>query len=206
MASDDDLGGRLTLYDPSTLTDLQQQVYRQMRQTTVPEAQRARFQAALDDGRLIGPFNGFLLVPEIAQGFGAWIAAEAQHGGLPEQVRQVVILTVGAARDATYELYAHRSAARSAGLSEAVIDDLAAGREPLGLPPADAQAHRFARALVVYHDVPDELYAAVVDAFGEAGVAAMVHLIGHYLAISALLVTFRVPEPGATDPAADPRP
>lgn len=193
--NDDGLGGRLALVGPETLTGARQQAYRQLQAHTVPAAERAGFVAALPDGRMVGPFNGFLLVPEIAAGFGAWTTAEAQHGGLPEDVRQVVVLTVGAAWHADYELYAHRAAGRTAGLTDDVVDALSAGVEPAALSAAAACAHRFTRALVVEHDVPDPLYAAAVESFGEAGVAAMVHLIGHYLTISALLVAFRVPAP-----------
>lgn len=191
----DDLGGRLALLEPARLDAAQQQAHRQMQRTTVPDAEGSGFAAALADGRLIGPFNGFLLVPEIAAGFGAWIAAEARSGGLAEEVRQVVILTVGASWHADYELYAHRAAARTAGLPETSVDSLAAGGPPVGLDGAADVAHRFTRALVEDRDVPDDLYRSAVDAFGEAGVAALVHLIGHYLTISALLTTFRVPAP-----------
>jgi 4-carboxymuconolactone decarboxylase len=198
--TDDDLGGRIALHDPDALVGAQRQAYRQMMEHTVPAAERAGFVAALPDGRLIGPFNGFLLVPEIAAGFGVWVTAEAQVGGLPEDVRQVVILTVGASWQADYELYAHRAAARGAGLPSAVTDALASGREPVGLSAAATSAHRFTRALVVDHDVPDDVYGSAVAAFGAAGVAAMVHLIGHYLTISALLVAFQVPAPTRTAP------
>ena len=45
------------------------------------------------------------------------------------------------------------------------------------------------------HRVDDETYAAAEQAFGRDGVLDMVHLIGMYLATSALLNAFEVPAP-----------
>ncbi len=55
------------------------------------------------------------------------------HGTLDKAVREVAILTVGAAFGARFELYAHEIMAAAFGLLPDVIASLAAGGRPNGL-------------------------------------------------------------------------
>ena len=119
------LGGRVPLLDPQELTAAQQAVYETLNTKMVPWAEAAGFQAKLDDGKLVGPFNTILLSPEIAASFLALQASEQEHTSLSERVRQVVILTVGAVWKCDYERYAHVTVAREAGLSENIVSALA---------------------------------------------------------------------------------
>ena len=70
------------------------------------------------DGRLIGPYNTFLLHPEVAAKFLEFSAAEKTHTTLSQREHEMVIVAVGAVWGADYELYAHCTLARNAGLSE----------------------------------------------------------------------------------------
>ena len=193
------VGGRLPLLHPAELTDAQRAVYDQVVATSVAEARRTGFDAILPDGRLLGPINSFLYVPEIARGMGAWVDAQGRHAALPDDVREVAILAVAAAWGAPYELYAHAAGARRAGVPGAAIDAITAGRAPEGGPdgvsPAAGVAYRVADALVRRHAVDDALYAEAVAAFGAAGGGALVHPGGRYLTISALLTRIRGPAP-----------
>ena len=191
----DALGGRLALLDVAHLEPAQRGAYDEIAGLRLPLAEQSGFVARLPDGRLVGPFNGFLYAPEIAHGFNAWGDAQAAHSPLAEDVRQVVILAVGAAWRAAYELYAHTAVGRKAGLPDDAIRAIIAGREPEGVSPKARAAWRFTDALVRTHTVEDATYAEAVAAFGEAGVVAMVHLVGQYLTTSALLNAFRVPVP-----------
>ncbi|GJG85915.1 hypothetical protein tb265_10960 [Gemmatimonadetes bacterium T265] len=191
----DALGGRLALLDPAALNAAQRGEYDYLAGKQLPRAKQSGFEAQLPDGRLVGPFNVFLYAPEIARGYGAWIDAYTAHTPLPDDVSQVIILAVGAAWGAVYEVYAHTAVARKAGLSDDAIRAITEGREPEGASPAARTAWRFADALARTRGVDDATYAEAVAVFGEAGVVAMVHLIGQYLATSALLNAFRVPAP-----------
>ena len=191
----DDLGGRLQLLRPDELSDAQRSFYDQLRATKVESAKKSGFQTQLADGRLIGPFNFHLQSPAISRGFNAWLDAESEHSTLSAKVRQVVILTVGGDWHAAYEVYAHKALGREAGLSDATMQSLSAGYEPGGLDVSEQAAFRFAHALVRDRRVTDQLYAATLDALGVRGVIDMVHLIGLYLATSAILNAFNVPAP-----------
>ena len=102
----DTLGGRLPLADPTTLAGAQRELFDVVMATVIPSANGASFQSTTGDGRLIGPFNPFLLNPAVASKLLDLQFAEQSQTSLSERVRQVVILTVGATWGADYELYA----------------------------------------------------------------------------------------------------
>ena len=192
MTAPERLGGRLPLLKPAQLDDQQQAVYEQLQRLVVPESEQAGYVAQLADGRLIGPFNAMLRAPDLTAGFGGWVSAIAQ-AGIAEDVRQVVILTVGAAWRADYEMYAHTAAARTAGLPDAAIEAILTGTSPSGLTAEASLAHDLVRTLLETRDVPDLIYGECLRVFGETATIAILSLVGQYQLVSSLLVCFRVP-------------
>ena len=203
MASPYSLGGRLALLRPADLSADQRQLYDLLQATELAGAKKAGFEGQTAAGEPIGPFNAMLRSPEIATAVLGVVGALGQHSALSEPVRQVVILTVGAAWRAAYELYAHTIATRNAGLPEAAIQRLAAGLPPQGLPAAETLAHEFTHQLLTTHQVADELYQRGIATFGEKGVFDLLALAGQYRLVSAILQPFAVPAPGvsATPPS-----
>lgn len=191
------LGGRLRLLEPDSLSDEQRQLYDRLEKAIGPLSERDGTIARLDDGRLIGPFNPMLRTPRLSAAFAGWVA-EIDRAEISEVLRQVLILTVASVWRADYEIYAHVAAARGAGVPEPAITAILSGYPPEGLDQPSELGHRLALTLLTSHDVPDALYAECVDAFGEAGMIAMLSLIGEYQLVSALLVCFRVPAPTRT--------
>jgi 4-carboxymuconolactone decarboxylase len=189
------LGGRLALADRDDLNDSAQELFDDITDTAVAWARRNGFSAATSDGRLIGPFNPSLLNPGIAGAFLKLQTAEQQCSSLDECTRQVVILTVGSVWRAPYELYAHSTVARHAGLSEAVIAELVAGTEPKALTDHQRTAHRLARALSTAHHVDDGLYGQATQRFGSAGVFDITMLTGIYHTVCGILNAFAIPAP-----------
>ena len=195
IGNDDALGGRLPLLRPQDLDADQHKIYDYLQESKIPWANRAHFQGALADGRLIGPFNVFLYSPQISQLFNDWGDAEAKHTSLPPTVRQVVILTVGAVWNAAYELYAHVAVARSVGLKDEMIASIKAGKEPENLSAQESIAYRFTHTLTTKHGVDDALYRQAVTALGQKGVVDMLFLAGEYMTTCALLNALRIPAP-----------
>ena len=188
------LGGRLALLAPDELSTEQRRLHERLTSTRVARADSAGYRAALPDGRLIGPFNVLLRAPAIAEPQLAWAQA-ISAADLPDGVREVAILTVAAQWDAEYAIYAHRIAARDAGVPPTSIAALTDRRPPPDLAADELLAHRLALAVVRDHDVPDPLYTEVTQSFGEHRTVVLLALIGQYLATSALLTCFRVPAP-----------
>jgi 4-carboxymuconolactone decarboxylase len=194
---DDALGGRLPLADPSTLTHAQQELFDSVMANQLPWANDAGFRIKTDDGRLIGPFNTFLRHPEIALRFLGFAAAESGHTSLPDRVREVVIVAVGAVwgTGARYELYAHKILARQLGLSPEVIKALGEGDVPDELSDDEKLAVRVARQLLIEHRLDDDLYRAAEEAFGQQGLYDIGAVMGQYQTVCTLLTMFQVPAP-----------
>lgn len=192
----DDLGGRLPLADPATLTDTQRGLFDLMMNTMVPWANQVPFQSTTVDGRLIGPFNPAPLNPATATKFLELQFAEQLNSSLDEQVRQVIVLTVGAIWGADYELYAHAAVARQARLSESAIRTLVAGGVPGELTERERLAQRVTRQLCVDHRLDDELYREAENTFGTLGLIDMTSLIGVYHGVCITLTMFAVRAPG----------
>lgn len=195
--SEDTLGGRLALLSPDKLDSDQKKLHDQLQDTMVPWANKSGFRADTEDGRLIGPFNAMLRSPLISKAIMGVTSTEGKETSLSEQVRQVVILTVGASWKAAYELYAHAAVGAKVGFDAQTIQALVAGQKPASLSPDEAVAFDFTQRLTNQHQVDSELYERVLLAFGEKGVVDMIYLAGQYMTISGLLNTFAVPAPAA---------
>jgi 4-carboxymuconolactone decarboxylase len=189
-------GGRLRLLARAELDAEQAKLSDRLTVTRVARGRQAGYRAALDDGRLVGPFNALLRAPGIAERQLDWAEA-ISAADLDPAAREVAILTVAAQWRAEYILYAHSAAARSAGLSDEAIEDLVAARTPSGLDRIARSAHDVALALVRDHDVPDDLYGDFLSVFGETQAVVLIAVISQYLATCAVTTCFRVPAPGA---------
>jgi 4-carboxymuconolactone decarboxylase len=191
----DALGGRLPLVDPAALTGDQRGLFDLLSHTLVAWAKSVNVLAATDDGRLIGPFNPALYSPAISAKFIELQMFEPLHTSLPEPVREVVILAVGAVWRADYELYAHSAAARKAGISEEAVKALNNGEIPDDLSAEEKIAGRVARQLSRDHRVDNTLYHEAEKAFGRKGLVDMAALIGAYHCVCTTLTMFNIAAP-----------
>jgi 4-carboxymuconolactone decarboxylase len=192
------LGGRLPLLDPATLTSAQRGLYDQLKATWVAYANELGVQAMTEDGHLIGPFNAFLLHPEVTAKLWEFQVAEAAQTTLPPRVREVVIIVVGAVWGADYELYAQIQVGRKVGLPDDAITTLASGGIPEVLSEEEKIAARLALALASRHHVDDELYGKAEQAFGRPGLFDIVAVMGVYQTACSALALFEVPGPSTT--------
>jgi 4-carboxymuconolactone decarboxylase len=192
--------GRLRALRRSDLDAPQRAFYDSMVANEVPWAERGGARAIAADGTLLGPFNPLLFSPAISAAMLGVFRADKAGTSLPTRVHEIVILTVGAACHAAYELYAHRAIGRVAGLPGATINAIVAGERPAFESEAEACAYDFTWQLTLAHRVDDATYARAADAFGEAGLVDMVMLIGLYLTVSAIVNAFEVPVPTRFQP------
>ncbi|HEX3283905.1 MAG TPA: carboxymuconolactone decarboxylase family protein [Mycobacterium sp.] len=189
------LGGRLPLYDGAGLKPLQKDLFDWQMREAAPWAEAAGFQARTQAGQLIGPFNPALLSPAISKAFFEFVLAEHQSTTLSKRAREVVILTVGAAWKAPYELYAHCAVGRHVGLSDDEVRILAEGGLPKDLSDKEEVAHRVARALSLEHRLDDVLYSEAENLLGANGIMDAVVLTGIYHTVCAILNAFEIPAP-----------
>lgn len=161
----------------------------------------SRGAAALDDsGRLAGPYNAFVTAPEVGQHLAAVGHVLRFESAIDRRLAELAIITVAAHWRAEYEWWAHASIARDRGVSDAVIDAIAAGAPPPFDRGDEASIHAFVRALLERRQPDDHSDAAARALLGDAGVVELVSLVGYYTLVAFTLVSFDVPLPPGAAP------
>lgn len=184
---------RLPPIAPADLTPEQRKLHDDMR-TGVAANFRA-FKAERDDGALIGPWNPWLHEPAIGKAIWGLTLALTADATLPDGVRQVVILVVGAHFGAAYEIYAHVAIAEKEGMRAERLATLVAGLKPDDLAAEESVAFDAAYALVNGGVLPEPLYRLAKDTFGQPGLNELIYLVGLYCLVSTTLNGFNVTVP-----------
>jgi polar amino acid transport system substrate-binding protein len=175
-------------------------------QMTPEQKTMAEHVLAGDRGSLNGPYNVFLRSPEmgdLAQKYGAYMR---YHSSIPHKLNEFAILITGRFWNSQYEWYAHRQYALKAGLSPAVIDAVAAGRQPTSMQPDEEIVYNFCHDLLNTRQVSDAYFKAAVDRFGERGVVDLIGVMGYYHLVSMVLNVDRYPLPAGVKPELGPLP
>ena len=151
-----------------------------------------------------GPFNVLLRSPEVGdlgQQFGG---AMRFRTVLPRNVSEVVIIMTGRYWMAQYEWNSHKNAALQNGVPAAIVDAIATGKRPAGMPPEMEVAYNLIDELLTSHQVTDATFKAAKDRYGENGVFDIVGLSGWYGMVSMLLNVDRYPMPPGVPPGLAP--
>ena len=146
-------------------------------------------------GAMRGPFNALLHRPDLGhtlQRMGEQLRFE---GRLSAICREIAILVVAAHFRARYEWWAHARIAQATGLSQSVIDAIAAGEEPVLGEDAERAVHSYAREMMTSGRASDLTHQRAAAALGEAVLVELVVLLGYYSTISLLLNGFEVAVP-----------
>ncbi|MGA1676571.1 MAG: carboxymuconolactone decarboxylase family protein [Pseudomonadales bacterium] len=184
---------RLDPIEPNQLSDAQRSLVAAVEQG--PRAQK--------HGRIgmAGPFGVWLRAPEVSDAAQRFGVAVRFTTSLPEQVKEIAILTVGAYYRARFEFFAHAALARAAGVDDGVIEALRTGATPAFAGARERAAHELTTALLMRHAWTDTEYDLARQQFSEQERVELVTVIGYYCQISLTLNAFCVPLPeGADDP------
>src|SRR3979411_1721132 len=147
---------RLPLIPPSELSPQQKSLYDEMRKWLASNFNAFIVERA--DGALMGPWNPWLHEPAIGKAIWNLTLAMTANATLPDNVRQIAILVVGARFDAAYEIYAHIAVAEKEGMTAERLATLVANLKPSDLSPEESVAFDFAYALVRGGTLPEPLY------------------------------------------------
>jgi len=186
---------RLPLIAPADLTPEQRPVYDGMRAGI--EKNFSGFKAIAENGALMGPWNPWLHEPKFGKPMWDLTLALSVSPSLPRPVREVAILVTGATFHSTYELYAHVIAAERRGLSDDKITTIVAGQRPADLTHEEAVAYDVTSSLLHHGTLPELVYRAAVQTFGQHAAAELIYLVGLYCLVSVTLNGFNVPVPEA---------
>jgi len=185
---------RLQPIPPEALSATQRPLYDDMKAGV--SAKYDAFTTMREDGALLGPWNAWLHQPEVGVAFWTVTKAMTAFRILPDPVRQIVILAVGARFKAAYEIYAHTSVARARQeISDARLATLAAGQRPSDLSEPEAAAYDVALALLGGGPLPEPTYRHALALFGQQGVNEIIYLVGHYCLVSTTLNGFAIDVP-----------
>jgi len=157
-----------------------------------------------DRGSMNGPYNVLLRSPEmgdLAQKYGAYMRF---HSSIPHKLNEFAILITARFWNSQYEWYAHHQYALKAGLSPAVIDAVATGRQPTSMQPDEEIVYNFCHELLNARQVSDAHFKAAVDRFGERGVVDLIGVMGYYHLVSMALNVDRYPLPAGGNPELGP--
>ena len=171
-------------------------------EATMTPRQRESYQAIVSGPRkgARGPFNALLRSPEVAdrvQKVGEYIRFQST---IPAPLNEMAILITGRFWTAQYEFWAHSRLARTAGLSDAIIDAIAEGRRPSAMSGDERIVYDFCTELFRDKAVSDATFKAVVDRFGEQGVIDLIAASGYYSIVSMVLNVDRHPLPEGERP------
>ena len=154
---------------------------------------------------LSGPFNVLLRSPEmgnLAQKLGEYVRFKSS---VPRRLNEMAIIMTAKWWSSGYEWSAHKTAAQQAGLNNAIIDAIQAGRRPAMMQKDETVVYNFCSELRDRRRVSDATFKAAVDLLGEQGVVDLIAVMGHYDLVAMALNVDRYPLPEGT-PAPFPEP
>lgn len=184
---------RLPLIPPADLTPEQKPLYDEMRKGIASNFNA--FKVEREDGALMGPWNPWLHEPRIGKAIWDLTLAMTAEASLPDNIRQIAILVVGARFDAAYEIYAHIAVAEREGMRAERLATLVADLKPADLSLEESIAYDLSYALIRGGTLPEPIYALAVETFGQHGVNELIYLVGLYAMVSTTLNGFNVPVP-----------
>jgi 4-carboxymuconolactone decarboxylase len=172
---------RQTLRDPSTFNEKETAEYESFTRT----------RKARPDGSLGGPFDPWLLNPELShrlRGLGGmlWERTSVDRG-----LVELAMSVCGRFWEANVEWAAHAPRAVEFGVPQSVMDDVYAGRRPNGTPE-QVLIYDVCMSMQNDHRLPTELYRRAVATFGERGLMEIMAVIGYYTLVSMTLNAFEV--------------
>ena len=155
-------------------------------------------------GSLNGPYNVLLRSPvmgDFAQKFGEYTRYDTS---MPHKLNELAILVSARFWRSQYEWYSHHKYGLAAGLSPALIDDLAAGKRPGQMSDDESVVYDFCHELLYTKAISDATFDAAKEKFGERGIVDLIGVMGWYHTVSMLLNVDRYPLPEGQQPELKP--
>jgi 4-carboxymuconolactone decarboxylase len=162
---------------------------------SLSEAQRLAADAIIAGPRkaIFGPFVPLLRCPALMEAIGKTGEVLRFHGSLAEQVREFAICVVARETSNQFEWQMHAPLAIKAGVGEAAIDALHAGRRPRALSAELETTFDFITELMMRNGVSDATYADAVRCFGEPGTIELTALVGYFAMVCWVMNVARTP-------------
>ena len=155
------------------------------------------FQAARN-APVSGPFSILIRIPELMTAnrmMGDYLRLKPSIG---TTLSELVILITAREWTQDYEWHVHAPIARKQGISQEIIDAIAAGRRPSQMSEDEEICYDFTIELQRSKRVSDATYARALKRFGETGILDIAGINGYYTNLAMILNTarFSIPADG----------
>ena len=157
---------------------------------------RLAYDRIADTRGVVGPnFQGLFNSP-IATGrfasFGEYLRFDA---AIAPRLKELVILSAAREANNDYVWTAHQRLAQEKGIDDSIIDAIRDRSAPSGLTGDDANVVRYAKELLINHEISDDAFCAVHEILGHEGTVDLTLLILYYSSLSLALQAIEVDMP-----------
>jgi AhpD family alkylhydroperoxidase len=143
-------------------------------------------------GRMLNLYRMLLNSPPVAEGWLTLFTAIRQKAKLADRYRELATLRVAVLNGADYEFQAHIPFALKAGVTQAQLDAMRAGRTPEGLEDADLAVLDYTEAMTRNIRVDDATFARIRRHFDDQETVELTATIGGYNLVSRFLEAMRI--------------
>jgi len=158
-----------------------------------PEQQRAAAEILKQSSSSLGgPWNVMLRSPDFAERFANLLDYIRYRTSLSLRLNEFAIMITARQWSCQYAWWAHYRFSKEAGLSEAIMADLAQGKRPQSMRPDEAMVYDLSTELLQTHFVSDTNFKKAKEVLGEQQVVDLMATCGAYTLISMLLNTAQV--------------
>jgi 4-carboxymuconolactone decarboxylase len=165
-----------------------------------PDQQRIAREIASTRNRVGGPFGVWLRTPAIADAANHLGNTLRRDSNLDRRLFELMVLVIARHWGAQYEWFVHESAARQAGLPDAVIAALREGRPPAFAREDEQLVYDAVTELQNSKTLSDDTYARALAAFGLELLIEFISAAGFYTMVAMMLNAFDVPTPDGARP------
>jgi len=147
-----------------------------------------------------GPYGMLIKSPELLRRYLLMTEYLRQKTSLPHRLNEMAILLEARLWDAQYEWWAHEPLARKAGVPDAVIEDIRAGKRPGMMQPDEAIVYDVVTEILNKRQLSDDTFARAKQILGEQQVVDLVAVTGFYVMVSAVVIAGRIEIPSGGAP------
>ena len=147
-----------------------------------------------------GPYGMLIKSPELLKRYLLMTEYLRQKTSLPHRLNEMAILLEARLWDAQYEWWAHEPLARKAGVPDAVIEDIRAGKRPAAMQPDEAVVYDVVTEILNKRQLSDDTFAKAKQILGEQQVVDLVAVTGFYVMVSAVVIAGRIEIPNGGAP------
>jgi 4-carboxymuconolactone decarboxylase len=147
-----------------------------------------------------GPYGMLIKSPELLKRYLLMTDYLRQKTSLPHRLNEMAILLEARLWDAQYEWWAHEPLARKAGLDDAIIEDIRAGKRPATMQPDETIVYDVVTELLNKRQLSDATFAVAKQILGEQQVVDLVAVTGFYVMVSTMIIAGQIAIPNNAPP------